>query len=471
MRQREANSTGRSPDNSKRRTRDKLPSNVLRLNLAEGRHSDGAGLYLTVKGASRSWVFMFASGGKRREMGLGPAGDPPAGRPSDLVSLKAARVRADELRAIVADGGDPLVERDRAAAEAAAEIERQAAEAVAAIERARAQEEAAKRAAITFGQVADAYVAGGNVAGQSLPGIAGELRNSKHVDQWKMTLGDKYCRKLRQMPVAEVGTTDVQAVLAPIWTKKAETASRIRGRIERVLDAAETLGLRTGANPARWRGHLANILPKRQKLARGHHAALPWRDVPAFVERLRGREGIAALALEFLILTAARSGEVRGMTWDEVDLDAAHWTVPASRMKAGRIHRVPLTERAAVILDEVKPLAAGDGLVFPGLGGRMMSDMTLAAVLKRMKADGVTVHGFRSSFRDWVFEATTFPSDLAEAALAHVHGTAVERAYRRGDALDRRRELMNAWATYIDGGSVGRVIQLRPARGEGAGGG
>lgn len=444
----------------RRRTRDKLPSNVLRLSLPDGRHGDGGGLYLLVRGDRRSWVFMFASGGKRREMGLGPAGDPPAGRPSDLVSLKAARTRADELRAVVAAGGDPLAERAQAAAEAAAEVERQVAEAVAAVARAKAEAEAATVKAITFGQVADAFVSGGDLAGRSLHGIGHELRNDKHVDQWKMTLGDKYCRKLRAVPVAEVSTADVQAVLAPIWTTKAETASRIRGRIERVLDAAETLGLRSGANPARWRGHLANVLPKRAKLARGHHAALPWLDVPAFIEKLRQRDGVAALALEFLILTVARSGEVRGMVWDEIDEEAGMWTVPAVRMKAGKVHRVPLPDRALEILELVKPLTGGDGLVFPGLRGKPMSDMTLAAVLKRMEMTGVTVHGFRSSFRDWVFEATNFPADLAEAALAHVHGSAVERAYRRGDALDRRRVLMEAWAGFCAGDGGGKVVAL-----------
>lgn len=432
-----------------RGVRDRLPANVLRKALPDGRHADGAGLYLAVKGERRTWAFMFTHEGKRREMGLGSAGDPKPGTESDLVSLKRAREKADEVRALVARGLDPLAERDRAQAQAA--------------EDAKAAEVAAKAAEarnVTFGAMADAYVSGGVVAGQRIPGIASELRNSKHIDQWKMTLGPTYCRALRKIPVSEVSTADVLAVLNPIWLKKAETASRIRGRIERVLDAAEVMGLREGKNPALWRGHLQNLLPKRQKLARGHHAAMPWRDVPDFIKALREREGLAAVALEFLILTAARSGEVRGMTWDEVDEDAGLWTVPGERMKAGRVHRVPLPDRARAILDQVKPLTGGEGLVFPGSKGRPMSDMTLAAVLKRMKIEA-TVHGFRSSFRDWVFEGTGFPGDLAESALAHVHGSAVERAYRRGDALDKRRGMMEDWARFLEGAGGGQVIQLR----------
>lgn len=431
-----------------RGVRDRLPANVLRKNLADGRHADGAGLYLLVKGERRSWVFMFTRDGKRREMGLGPAGDTRPGADSDLISLRRAREKADEVRALLARGLDPLAERDREASEAA--------EAARAAELAAAAREAGS---VTFGEMADAFVAGGTVAGQRIPGIASELRNAKHVAQWRMTLGPAYCRALRKIPVSEVATADVLSVLQPIWLKKPETASRIRGRIERVLDAAEVVGLREGKNPAMWRGHLQNLLPRRQKLARGHHAALPWQDMPDFIKALRERDGLAAMALEFLILTAARSGEVRGMDWSEIDEDAGLWTVPGERMKAGRAHRVPLSGRAAAILEEVRPLTGGEGLVFPGYRGRPMSDMTLAAVLKRMKIEA-TVHGFRSSFRDWVFEATAHPSDLAESALAHVHGSAVERAYRRGDALEKRRAMMEDWARYLDRAGGENVIEI-----------
>jgi len=441
-----------------RGVRDRLPANVLRKALPDGRHADGAGLYLLVKPDGRkSWVFIFTHEGKRREMGLGPAGDPKPSTESDLVSLRRAREKADEVRALVARGLDPLSERNRAQSEAA--------EAARATELASAAKEARD---VTFGAVADAYVSGGIVAGQRIPGIAAELRNAKHIAQWKMTLGPAYCKTIRKMSISDVSTADVLAVLNPIWLKKPETASRIRGRIERVLDAAETIGLREGKNPALWRGHLANLLPKRQKLSRGHHAALSWEDMPDFITRLREREGIAALGLEFLILTAARSGEVRGMIWEEVDQEAGLWTVPGDRMKAGRAHRVPLPDRAQQILEQVKPLTDGVGLVFPGNKGRPMSDMTLAAVLKRMKATEITVHGFRSSFRDWVFEATGHPGDLAEAALAHVHGTAVERAYRRGDALEKRRGLMEDWARFLEGPSGKNIINLSERTSESA---
>ncbi len=436
-----------------RGVRDRLPGNVLRQALEPGRHADGAGLYLLVREGRASWIFQFTMGGRRREMGLGPAGDPRPGQTSGPVSLRAARAAADAARALLARGIDPIEDRDREARAAEAEALAQAAAAA----------EAATRA-VTFGALADAYVRGGEVAGQRVPGIAAGLRNRKHVDQWQMTLGERFCRALRRKPVAEVATADVLAVLQPIWLALPETASRLRGRIERVLDAAAVLHLREGANPARWRGHLAELLPQRHRLARGHHGALPWAEAPAFVAELRGRAGLAARALEFLILTAARSGEVRGTRWAEIDPEAALWTVPGARMKAGRVHRVPLPDRAVEILEEVRPLGDGEGLIFPGAQGRPLSDMTLAAVLRRMGRAGVTVHGFRSTFRDWVFEATAHPADVAEAALAHVTGSAVERAYRRGDALERRRALMADWARYLDPAPGAVVVPIRPPR-------
>jgi integrase len=228
------------------------------------------------------------------------------------------------------------------------------------------------------------------------------------------------------------------------------TVDEVRGRIERVLDAAKSRGLRSGENPARWRGHLDHLLPKRQKLARGHHKAMPYADVPGFVATLRGREAVAALALEFCILNASRSGEVLGARWGEFDLQAKIWTVPAERMKAGRQHRVPLTAQALVILEKVKLIRTSE-YVFPGQRrGRPLSVMALEMVMRRMKVEDATVHGFRSSFRDWAGEESSFPRELAEAALAHTVGDATERAYRRGDALDKRRELMEAWAEFLD---------------------
>jgi integrase len=247
----------------------------------------------------------------------------------------------------------------------------------------------------------------------------------------------------------------VLAVLKPIWTTKAETASRLRGRIEAVLDAAKAEGLRIGENPAAWKGNLKHSLPKRQKLQRGHHAAMSYQDVPAFVLSLRQRDATAARALEVLILTAARTSEVLGAHWAEVNRERSIWTIPPGRMKSGREHRVPLTGRTVEIFMEMEKLRdGGTGLVFPGRGGKPLSNMSMEMLLRRMKIDGATVHGFRSSFRDWAAEETPFPREIAEAALSHVVGDSTERAYRRGDALERRRELMEAWAGYVSQSAV-----------------
>jgi integrase len=257
-----------------------------------------------------------------------------------------------------------------------------------------------------------------------------------------------YCEHLRGKPVSEVSTDDVLKVLKPLWATKAETASRLRGRIERVLDFARARGQRSGENPARWRGHLDAILPRRAKLTRGHHKALPFQAVPKFMAQLRERKGTAPRALEFAVLTAGRSGEVLGARWDEMDLEAKVWTVPARRMKAGREHRVPLSSRTVEILHAMQEMRTSE-YVFPGSKqGRPLSVMALEMVLRRMKVDA-TVHGFRSAFRDWVGERASFPRELAEAALAHLVGDAVERAYRRGDALEKRRELMETWARFV----------------------
>lgn len=378
--------------------------------LGSGRHADGGGLYLDRDERGRSrWLFMWTRNGKRREMGLGPAG-------RDGVPLAEARERAAKARDVVRQGGDPIEARKAAAA--------------------------VPDRVWSFGEVADDFVTG----------LSPQWRNDKHRAQWKMTL-KTYAAPLRNLPVAQVDTAAVLGVLQPIWQAKPETASRLRGRIERVLDAAKARGLRSGENPARWRGHMDHLLPKRQKLTRGHHAALPHDAVPAFMAELRNREAVAALALEFLILTAARSGEVLGARWEEVDLEAKVWTVPAARMKTGRVHRVPLPSRAIEVLETVKLLAVRSDIsrlpIFPNqAGAKPLSSMALAMLLRRMKAD-CTVHGFRSSFRDWAGEVSTFPREIAEAALAHTVGDATERAYRRGDALEKRRKLMEAWAGYL----------------------
>lgn len=370
-----------------------------------GRHADGGGLYLSVgPGEARRWVFLYRWRGRLKEMGLGGLAS---------VGLAKARQKAAAARELVADGIDPL------------EAKRSA------------------QAIPTFGDMADAVVAD----------LGPQWRNEKHRAQWAATLLND-AAALRPIAVDQIGTTEVLEALKPIWTVKPETASRLRGRIERVLDAARAKGFRSGENPARWRGHLDHLLPKRQKLTRGHHAALPYGDVPAFVADLRERDATAALALEFAILTAARSGEVRGATWSEIDASAKVWTVPAQRMKAGRPHRVPLTTRAIEILEKVQPLTGGapGSLVFPSAKPeKPLSDGAFARLLGRMgRAGEFTPHGFRSSFRDWAGEASTFPRELAEAALAHVVGDETERAYRRGDALEKRRRMMNAWGSFVE---------------------
>jgi integrase len=387
---------------------------VARLSK-KGRHGDGGGLYLSIDSGDRKrWVFLFRDrrSGKLREMGLGPAAS---------VTLADARAKAAAARALLKDGKDPFVEAK------------------------------SERTTIpTFGEVADQFMAA----------MASQWRNAKHRAQWTMTL-QEYAKPLRNMPVDQIGVADVLAVLKPHWERRPETAGRLRGRIERVLNAAKAQGYRTGENPAAWRGHLENLLPIRQKLSRGHHEALPWQDMPAFMADLRQRQGVAALALEFLILCAARSGEVRGAPWEEFDLGRKIWIIPAARMKAQREHRVPLVPRASEILETVAKLPR-DAFVFSGQRHKSpLSDMSLTAVLKRMKVE-VTAHGFRSSFKDWASEATSFPNELSEAALAHITGDKVERAYRRGDVLDRRRKLMDAWAQYLDGESNVVTIK-RPA--------
>lgn len=381
-----------------------------------GRHADGGGLYLSIgPGEARRWVFLFRWRGKLKEMGLGGFSS---------VTLARAREKAAAARALVADGINPI-EAKRATA-----------------------------AVPTFGDFADAVV----------KDLGPQWKNEKHKAQWAATLTTDAAR-LRPLRVDRVETADVLETLKPIWNAKPETASRLRGRIERVLEAAKAKGFRTGENPARWKGHLDHLLPTRRKLTRGHHAALPFADVPAFIGELRQRTGTAALALEFAILTAARSGEVRGARWSEIDLKAKLWTVPASRMKAGREHRVPLTARAVTILENLQVLSdgTGDSLVFPGpkpdLG---LSDAAFSALLKRMgkQPGSLTPHGFRSSFRDWAGEVSTFPRDVAEMALAHAVGDMTEQAYRRGDALEKRRKLMDAWARYCEPGRSGKVVQL-----------
>lgn len=422
-----------------------MPKVVAKLNdrqvkalKVDGFHACGEGLYLSIKGDGRGWVFRYQVAGKRRDMGLGSASE---------VSLKDARDAVDAAKRSIREGIDPVDAR-----------------------------RAARPVVPTFGAFADALI----------ESLEKGFRNEKHRAQWATSLGkvaydadrvriDKAIHQrhvaalaaLRGMLVSEITTADVLAVLTPLWQEAAETASRVRGRIEKVLDAAKARGFRSGENPAAWRGHLANLLPKRQKLTRGHHAAMPYDEVPAFIADLRSREALAARALEFTVLTAARSGEALGATWGEIDLEGKLWTVPAARMKAGREHRVPLTARALAILAEVAALRRSEEsseFVFPGhKAKRPLSVMAMDMCLRRMGRDTVTVHGFRSSFRDWAGECSSHPREIAEAALAHVVGDATERAYRRGDALEKRRKLMDAWAGFIEP-KAANVVTLKPRK-------
>ncbi len=384
----------------------KLTARGVAALAQDGRYSDGGGLYLVISdgGQRKRWVYRFNFRGKLREMGVGSPRDVP---------LAEAREKAGAARALVAQGKDPILERD-------------------------AQQQAASRIP-TFGELVEEVLKGRDKA----------FKNDKHRAQWRMTL-TVHAAALEKKPVDTITTHDVMSVLQPLWGKVPETASRLRGRIEFVLDTALTKGFRRDANPARWRGHLSILLPPAKKLARGHHAALPFASMPAFMARLRRVQGIGARALEFTILTAARSNETLEARWSEFDLDKKIWTVPASRMKAGREHRVVLSDAACKVLDQVKPLRREDDFVFPGQKlGKPASSMTMAMQLKRMKVVA-TVHGFRSTFRDWVGDETDFDPLVAEAALAHQIGDATERAYRRSDALKKRQVLMEAWAAAIE---------------------
>lgn len=393
------------------RTLNRLSATMVAKLRAPGRHADGGGLYLFIDDSGRRrWIFMYTRAGKRTELGLGSARD---------LSLANARSQAAALRAILASGGDPKAER--------------------------AKDESVP----TFGESADAYV----------EAMRPSWRNAKHAAQWTMTLTN-YAQPIRAKQVDEILTQDVLDVLQPLWRRTPETAERLRGRIENVLDAAKARGHRSGENPARWRGHLDQLLPKRQRLSRGHHKALAYDALPAFMADLRGRDAVAARALEFLILTAARSGEVLGAQSNEIEFEKKVWIIPADRMKAGREHRVPLSPRAIEIVEAVKALGR-DPYLFPGPKSEApLSSMAMAMLLRRMKSD-VTVHGFRSTFRDWASETTGFSHEVCEMALAHIISNKAEAAYRRGDLFDKRRKLMEAWAGYCASGGSGKVVRLK----------
>ena len=391
-------------------SREKLKAlTVGRLTKTPGLYSDGAGLYLRVTSPTAcSWAFRYMIGRKAHEMGLGKYPD---------VTLAEARVRASEARKLKSQGIDPIDHRKAIRQSKLADAAR----------------------AITFNDAARSYIESNRTG----------WRNAKHAGQWEATIATYAEPIMGALAIQDIDTGLVLKVLEPIWSTKPETASRLRGRIEAVLDWAQARGYRDGVNPARWRGHLDKVLPARAKVQRvKHHAALPFDGLASFMARLRSEKSASTLALEFTILTAARTGEVIGAKWAEFDLIDNIWIVPGERMKTGREHRVPLSNRATAVLKQVKPdQITGDMFVFLGnKPGSPLSNMAFLMLLRRMECNGLTVHGFRSTFRDWAAEYTNFSNELAELALAHTIGNKVEAAYRRGDMFEKRRALMEAWA-------------------------
>ncbi len=387
------------------RVRNKLNVKQLAALTAPGVHSDGGGLYVRVRpSGSRSWLYIGSLNGKRTEVGLGSLFD---------VSLAEARERASEVRAAFREG--------RAASTV------------------RANRPAATLHLKTFGEVAT----------ELLDDIESGFKNDKHRKQWRSTL-DTYAMALKHKPVADIDTDDVLACLKPIWTKIPETARRLRGRIERVLDAGKAKGYRSGENPARFKGHLDLLLARHSRGGEKHHAALAFMNAPQFMAQLQAKESVSARALEFTILTAARTGETLGATWDEIDFDQAVWTIPGIRMKAGNEHLVPLNEASLRILRKLySGRKAGCRMIFPGKAGAALSNMAMTQLLRGMDYGHVTVHGFRSTFRDWAGEKTNFAREDIEMALAHTIQSKTERAYRRGKSVEKRRGLMQAWADFV----------------------
>jgi integrase len=398
----------------------KLTDRTIKAIKTDGRYGDGRGLWFIRRGGSTTWALRWMRAGKAREMSLGPYPE---------IGLADARQAALDARRLILAGGDPIEAR-------------------------RASRGADGR---TFEATALEYIEA-HKAG---------WRNVKHGAQWLATLKAYAFPTIGPKPVQAIMTDDVLAILKPLWQAKPETASRLRGRVEAVLDYAKSRGWRSGENPAAWRGHLDNLLPARSKVAAVvHHAAVPWRDLPGLYERITTGEGISARCLAFAILTASRSGEARGARWSEIDLAARVWTIPGSRMKAGKPHRVPLSDAAMAILYAMQAHKRGDdSLVFPGgVVGKPMSDVALNKALAAAGGDAFTVHGFRSTFRDWTAEATSTPREIAEAALSHTNKDKVEAAYLRGDHFDRRRVLMDAWAVHCERVPSANVVPIGQAR-------
>jgi integrase len=406
-----------------RRELHRLSARAALTETKPGRHADGGNLYLSInpKGGRR-WTFLYRERGtsRLREMGLGPAAGPKKGG----LCLADARRKAEEARRLLYNGTDPIV-----AKRAAAPIK-------------------------TFGEFADELV----------KSLKSGFKSEIHAKQWETTLKVD-AATLRPIQLKDVTTEDVLRVLKPIWETKHETASRLRGRIERVMDAAKAKGLRTGDNPARWRGNLKELLPNRKKSERAHHTAVPHEEVPQLIADLRQRRSVSALALEFTILTAARTGEVLGATWAEIDLERRLWIIPAGRMKAAREHIVPLSDRTIEIIGSLlipgaKPRPS-DRLFPSARRGVPLSNMAMLEMLRGTLGKNATVHGFRSSFRDWCGDETSFPRDVIEFALAHGINDKTEEAYRRKTAIEKRRKLMEAWAAYCASPKTGKVVAFR----------
>jgi len=409
------------------RTIGKLTALAVDKSKRRGYYGDGGGLFLQVSvSGSKSWVFRFKEAGKLHEMGLGA---------THTIGLAEARERARECRRLRLDGIDPIEARKVA----------------------RAQARLAAAKAVTFKNCAERYIASHQAGWRSLA----------HAAQWPSTLGRYVYPVFGSLPVQAIDVGLVLKALEPIWTAKPETAGRVRGRIESVLDWATSRGYRQGDNPARWRGHLENLLPTKSKVRRvKHHAALPYAEIGEFIAQLKQQEGVAAQALEFTILTAGRTGEVIGSRWSEISLAERLWTIPAERMKAGKEHRVPLSDAARAILEQMQAIRQDD-FVFPGgKTKRPISNMAMAMTLRRMGRDDLTVHGFRSTFRDWAAERTDVPREVAEMALAHAVGDKVEAAYRRGDLFEKRRQLMDAWSRFCTapaGDETARMVSISDA--------
>jgi integrase len=386
--------------------RNKLSETRVKGLEKPGIYGDGDGLWLRVqKGGSRNWIFIYRRGAARTEIGLGGYGQGTA-----PVSLALAREKADAIREALARGQDPAEEKREAKPK-------------------------------TFKDCMTGLLAAKE----------GDFGNAKHAAQWKMTLTE-YAKPLHKLPVADITIGDVESCLLPHWTARPETADRLRSRIQAVIDYAIAREWRTTANPARWKGLLDKVMPARRKLQRGHHAALAYAQAPAMVKALRSSSGTAARAVEFITLTAARTGEARGATFDEVDVDAKTWTVPALRMKAGKEHVVPLVDRAVEIVQAMRQQATGSLIFGGGVDGKPISDTAMTKALRAASPDKTaTLHGLRSMFRDWAGDETEHPREVAEQALAHAVGNAVERAYRRSDALAKRRALMEDWAKFLGG--------------------